>query len=175
MPLDLKISDENVDEMRGRVPRDLRYREQHFPGADQLVFKVSEKGFVPVPIILRKTLRYLTSPEVRVLLYLYLRSSRYGICYPSTDEMVHELGLTSKKNLLPHLSSLADKRFISIRSSASRTFYLVHDPRVAINHMAGAGLLREEDVFDINDLYADLGQAQVATFLTRPSAEGEES
>jgi hypothetical protein len=154
-------ADENIDEKKGRIPRDLRYREQHFPGGDRLVFKVSEKGFVPIPIILRKMLRFLTSPEVRVLLYLYLRSSRYGICYPPTDEMVQELGLTSKKNLLPHISSLVEKHFISVRNSASRTFYLVHDPRVAIKHMLTTRALSEEDRFEINDLYADLNQAQV--------------
>ena len=153
--------DENIVEQKGRMPRDLRYREQHFPGADQLVFNVNEKGFVPVPIILRKMLRFLTSPEVRLLLYLYLRSSRYGICYPSTEEMIHELGLTSKKNLIPHLSSLAEKKFISIRTSASRTFYLIHDPRVAIKHMLTSGSLREEEIFEINDLYVDLNQAEV--------------
>lgn len=161
MAQDRMTLDENIGEQKSRMPRDLRYREQHFPGADQLVFNVSEKGFVPVPIILRKMLRFLTSPEVRLLLYLYLRSSRYGICYPSTEDMIHELGLTSKKNLLPHLSSLAEKKFISIRTSASRTFYLVHDPRVAIKHMLASGSLREEDIFEINDLYVDLNQAEV--------------
>jgi hypothetical protein len=161
--------DENIDEQKGRIPRDLRYRAQFFPGADKLVFKISEKGFVPVPIILRKMLRYLTSPEVRVLLYLYLRSSRYGICYPSTEEMIHELGLTSKKNLLPHLSSLAEKRFISVCTSASRTFYLVHDPRVAIKHMLALGSLREEEIFEINDLYADLNQAEIMSPRTTES------
>ena len=169
----LEVPDVNIDEQKGRVPRDLRYREQLFPGADRLVFKVSEKGFVPVPIVLRKMLRFLSSPEARVLLYLYLRSSRYGICYPPTDEIVHELGLTSKKNLLPHLSSLVDKRFISVRTSASRTFYLVHDPRVAIKHMLAAGLLRDEELFEINDLYADLDQAQVTR--SRPPTSSEET
>jgi hypothetical protein len=87
--------------------------------------------------------------------------------------MVHELGLTSKKNLLPHLSSLTDKRFISIRASASRTFYLVHDPRVAIKHMVATGLLRDEELFEINDLYADLDQAQVTR--SRPPTSSEET
>ena len=83
--------DRHVDEKRvpaDRQPRDLRYRQQLFPEAEQLVFDVGDKGFVPVPIILRKLFRILSSPEIRVLLYLYLRASRYGICYPSHDEMV---------------------------------------------------------------------------------------
>jgi hypothetical protein len=161
MDINLEGLDGNSGTQKNRMPRDLRYREQHFPGADQLVFKTSEKGFVPVPIALRKTLRFLSSPEVRLLLYLYLRCSRYGICYPPTDEIVHELGLTSKKNLLPHLSSLEEKHFISIRTSASKTFYLVHDPRVAVKHMLASGLIRDEDLIEINDLYADLNQTLI--------------
>jgi len=155
--------DRHVDEKRvpaDRQPRDLRYRQQLFPDAEQLVFDVGDKGFVPVPIILRKLFRVLGSPEIRVLLYLYLRASRYGICYPSHDEMVHELGLTSKKNLLPHLASLEEKHFISVRTNGNRSFYLIHDPRVAIVHLLSSGQLREEDLFEINDLYADLNQMQ---------------
>ncbi len=64
-----------------------------------MVFDVAEKGFVPVPIILRKLIRHLSAPELRVLVYLQLRASRYGICYPTYDEIVHELGLMGRKNL----------------------------------------------------------------------------
>src|SRR5271157_3836132 len=95
------VEDKKSKSRSGRVPKDLRYRSQLFPDAERLVFRTSEGGFVPVPIPLRKLFRVLSSPEIRVLLYLYLRSSQYGICYPPTDEIVHELGLTSKKNLLP--------------------------------------------------------------------------
>src|SRR3569833_2056651 len=154
----------NQDREDTRVPRDLRYRRQVFPEAVSLVFDVGEKGFVPVPIILRKLLRHLTSPEVRVLLYLYLRSSRYGICYPSTDEIVHELGLTSKINLLPHLKSLEEKRFITVRETLAKTFYLIHSPRVSIEHMVATGQLRDAEIFEINDLYADLNQQEIAVF-----------
>jgi hypothetical protein len=155
-----EISGEKKTE-QSKLPRDLRYRNEMFPEANDLVFKTSEKGFVPLPIIMRKMIRFLSSPETRVLVYLHLRASRYGICYPPTDEIIHELGLTSKKNLLPHLESLMEKRFISVRSSGSRTFYLIHDPRVAIAHLLDSGQVKDEDLFEINDLYADLNQAQI--------------
>lgn len=138
--------------------KDLRYREQFFPDAQDLVFDVIQKGFVPVPIILRKVLRSLTAPEVRVLLYLYLRTSRFGICYPTIEEMVHELGLTTKKNLLPHIRGLEEKRFISVKITPGRTFFLVHDPRVAIQQLCANGTIKEQDLFEINELYADLNQ-----------------
>jgi len=154
-----------------RLAKDLRYRRQLFPGSDNLVFSVSEKGFVPVPIVLRKLLRHLTAPEVRVLLYLYLRASKFGICYPNTEEIVHELGLAGKKNLLPHIKSLEDKRFIATRTNAGRTFYLVHDPRVAIRHLVATGTITEADLFEINELYADLSQTPVSTGSSRNAAE----
>ena len=161
MAENVKTSSEKNSDALARLPRDLRYRNDLFPGANELVFDVGEKGFVPVPIILRKLFRFLSSPEIRVLLYLYLRASRYGICYPSVEEIVYELGLTSKKNLLPHVASLEEKRFISVRTSGNKTFYLVHNPRVAIKHLLSMGQIRESDLFEINDLYADLHQAQV--------------
>ena len=161
MDIDLEEMDEKSSASSRRPPRDLRYRERLFPDADRLVFSTSSRGFVPVPIILRKLLRFLTSPEVRVLLYLYLRSSRYSICYPPTEEIIIDLGLTSKKNLLPHITSLAEKHFISVSTSGSRTFYLVHDPRVAAQAMLNAGNLSEDDIAEINDLLMDLGQGAI--------------
>jgi len=159
--LNKNISEKNTDQS-SRLPRDMRYRNELFPDADNLVFKISEKGFVPVPIIMRKLFRFMSSPETRVLLYLHLRASRYGICYPTVDEIVHELGLTSKKNLLPHIESLTAKRFISVRTSGNRTFYLIHDPRVAMTHLLESGEIKDEDLFEINDLYADLNQTQLS-------------
>jgi hypothetical protein len=84
---------------------------------------------------------------------------------------VHELGLTSKKNLLPHIESLQKKRFISVRLSGNKTFYLIHDPRVAINHMLSTGAIHDEDLFEINDLYADLNQSQVPNPRHQRSSE----
>jgi hypothetical protein len=152
-----------------KIPRDLRYRRQFFPNAENMVFDVSEKGFVPLPIILRKLIRHISAPELRVLVYLYLRASRYGICYPTYDEIVHELGLAGRKNLLPHLKSLEQKRFIAIRSAAGKTFFLIHSPRVAIAHLLDSGELPEQELFEINELYADLGQRQAAHTRNEPA------
>jgi hypothetical protein len=145
-------------ENKPREPKDLRYRRQFFPEAESLVFDTKRKGFVPLPILIRKLLAHLTAPELRVLVYLYVRASRYGICYPNIDEIVHELGLTTKKNLTPHLESLVEKRCISMHAAAGRTFFLVHDPRIPIQHLAGKGSLTPQQLFDIDELCKDLGQ-----------------
>lgn len=162
-----------------REPKDLRYRRQFFPEAEKLVFDTKRKGFVPLPIMLRKLLRHLTSPELRVLVYLHLRASRFGICYPTLDEIVHELGLTSRKNLTPHLESLEEKQFISTHSAAGRTFFLVHDPRIPIEHLAAKGALSAQQLFEIDELCKDLGQSTlspatpVQSDSIRPTSQAE--
>ena len=65
----------------GQGTKDLRLRKQHFPKAEELVFD-RKRGFVPVPIILRKLLRHMSAPELRVLVYLQTRCSKYFICHP---------------------------------------------------------------------------------------------
>jgi hypothetical protein len=145
-------------DVKPREPKDLRYRRQFFPDAEKLVFETKHKGFVPLPIMLRKLLPHISSPELRVLVYLHLRASRFGICYPTLDEIVHELGLTSRKNLTPHLESLEEKRFISTHTAAGKTFFLIHDPRIPIEYLAGQGSLSKQQLFEIDELYKDLGQ-----------------
>src|SRR5581483_7586219 len=90
-------------------PRDLRYRQQFFPGAEALVFDTAKRGFVPLPILVRKLMRHLNAPEFRILTYLFLRASRYGVCFPTLEEMAYEIGLSGRKNLIPHIRSLEEK------------------------------------------------------------------
>jgi hypothetical protein len=142
-----------------KEPKDLRYRKQHFPNADQLTFDTAQKGFVPLPILLRKLIRHLTAPELRVLIYLYLRCSKFGICYPTQDEIAYDLGLGGTKNLIPHLKSLEVKKLISTRTAMGKKFYLVHDPRVAIQAMVDRGLINGFELEELNQLCDDLGQA----------------
>lgn len=141
-----------------REPRDLRYRRQFFPGADEFVFQTGRAGFVPLPILLRKLMRYLNAPEFRLLVYLHLRASRYGICFPSLEEIAHEIGLNGRKNITPHLKSLEDKKAISSRAAMGRKYYLVHDPRIALRHLIDTGHISDEELLEINALCEDLGQ-----------------
>ena len=84
-----------------KEPKDLRYRKQHFPDAEDLVFDTQRKGFIPPPILTRKLLRHLSAPEFRILVYLHLRVSKYGICFPTQDEMAFELGLSGDEESRP--------------------------------------------------------------------------
>jgi hypothetical protein len=144
-----------------REPKDLRLRNQYFPDAEKLVFH-RKKAFVPQPIIMRKLLRYLTPPEVRVLVYLQTRCSQYFICYPILEEMAHDLGLAGTRNLKPLIRSLVQKRFISTNGGGGKTFFLVHDPRVAVVHLVETGVINEAGLFEINDVLKDLTEDEIA-------------
>ena len=93
-----------------------------------------------------------------MLVYLHLRAGRYGVCYPGQQEMVFELGLGSTKNLTPYLRSLEDKRLISSKEVIGRTYYLVHDPRVALQHLVDNGTIKDDELDAVNELCGDLGQ-----------------
>lgn len=127
-----------------------------------MIFDTKTKGFVPLPILFRKLIRHLSAAEIRVLTYLQLRTSRYGICYPTIEEIVHELGLTSRKNLMPHIESLEEKKFISTHAAGARRYFLIHDPRIPITHLIAEGEIGKEEQFEINELYKDLGQEPIA-------------
>lgn len=141
-----------------KEPKDVRYRQQHFPDFDKLVFDKSKKGFVPLPIIMRKAMKFLSAAELRALIYLQTRASQYGICYPTLDEIAHDLDLKGTRNLTPHIKSLEKMRFISSAASGGRRFFLVHDPVVALTHLLAEGKISPKDQADINELLGDLNR-----------------
>ena len=151
----------NSSDEHFKDPKELRYRKLYFPNADELAFNTTRKGFVPLPILLRKLMRHLSTPEFRVLVYLHLRAGRFGVCYPAPQEMVFELGLGSTKNLTPYLRSLEEKKLISSKEVLGRTYYLIHDPRVGLQHFADEGTISGEELDAVNELCSDLGQATI--------------
>jgi hypothetical protein len=144
---------------QNRDPKDLRLRKQLFPKSEDQVFDTAKKGFVPLPILLRKAMRYLSAPELRALVYLYLRASRFSICYPTQDEIAYEVGLEGTKNLQPVLKNLELMHFISTRMSMGKKFYLIHDPLHALQKLNDEGKISPEEFIDINNLCDDLGRS----------------
>jgi len=152
-----------------REHRDLRYRKQYFPGADAVVFDTNRKGFVPLPIVLRKILWFLSPPELRVLIYLVLRASKYAICYPTEEEIAHDLGMSGRKNVTPHLRSLEEKHFIKTHTALGKKFFLIHDPRIALERLAQAGKLDDNRLFEVNELLEDLHQQPISKSSSKGS------
>jgi hypothetical protein len=152
---------ETSKETQAPEPRDLRLRNQHFPNAAELVFDTAKKGFVPLPIIMRKVMRHLSSPELRVLVYLQTRCSKYFICYPTLEEMAHDLRLAGRRNLTPHIKALEKKKFIATAHGGGKTFFLVLDPRVAVAHLVETHRMTEDELFEINEVLRDLKQEPI--------------
>lgn len=151
----------NSTQAQAKEPRDLRLRNQYFPDAAGQVFDTAKKGFVPMPIIMRKLMRHLSPPELRVLVYLQTRCSRYFICYPTLEEIAHDLRLTGRRNLTPHIKALEKKKFIATASGGGKKYFLVLDPRIAITHMVESRHMNEDDLFEINELLRDLKQEEI--------------
>ena len=150
-----------------KEPKDLRYRKQYFPSAETKVFDTTRKGFVPLPILLRKLLWFLSPPELRVLIYLMTRASRFGICYPTEEEIAHDLGLSGRKNLTPHLHSLEAKHFIETHTASGKKFFLIHDPRIVVQHLLHVGKMDDGRLFDINELLEDLHQEPISKVVVK--------
>ena len=58
-----------------------------------------------MPILMRKAMKYLSPVELRVLVYLQTRCSRFMICYPTLEEIAHDLDLAGRRNLTPHIKA----------------------------------------------------------------------
>jgi hypothetical protein len=76
--------------------------------------------------------------------------------------MVFELGLGSTKNLTPYLRGLEQKKLISSKEVLGRTYYLVHDPRIGLQHFANDGTISGEELDAVNELCSDLGQPTIS-------------
>jgi hypothetical protein len=151
--------------------RDLTLRNRHFPEAEKVIFDKTKKGFVPMPILMRKAMKYLSAPELRVLVYLQSRCSRFMICFPTLEEIAHDLDLAGRRNLTPHLKSLEKKKFISTATAEGKKFFLVHDPAIAITHMVEDGTISQDNLYEINVLLGDLNRDKIVAVKKEPTAK----
>ena len=69
--------------------------------------------------------------------------------------------LGSTKNLTPYLRSLEQKKLISSKDVLGEMYYLVHDPRVALEQFAHDGTISGPELDSVNELCADLGQPTI--------------
>jgi len=154
-----------------KEPKDARYVRKLF-GQDAKTFKTSQGGFVPFPIIYRKLFRYITTPQLRVLVYLCTRASKYCLCYPTYEEIAHDLGLGGRKNLTPHIKALEANGFIATHTSEGKKFYLIHDPVVPISHLFKSGKLTESALDEINDLLETLKHPTLSAAALKSKGKG---
>jgi hypothetical protein len=67
------------------------------------------------------------------------------------------------------LESLEEKHFISMHTAGGKTFFLIHDPRIPIEHLAAKGALSTQQLFEIDELYKDLGQPTLSPSVATQS------
>jgi hypothetical protein len=59
-------------------------------------------------------------------------------------------------------------------SGSGKRFFLLYDPKVPIQHLVSTGEITKDQLFDINELYKDLGQEPIPT-ETSVAAESPKS
>jgi hypothetical protein len=141
--------------------RNRRIRERLFPQATALVFDNEKGGFVSLPIILRKLLKKLKPTELELLVYLWLRSDMWGLCYPTIDEIAAELGQQNTSRVRKTLRGLESKSLIITRSDKGRMYFVVVDPRHAIVTLQAQGHMTPDEVVEANELLGHLKQPAV--------------
>ena len=74
------------------------------------------------------------------------------------DEIEHELGKASRKNINPHINSLVDNKFISYKASGGKQYFLIHDPKVPPRHLLSEGEISSDELAEINELLTGIRQ-----------------
>jgi len=138
------------------TPKNLRIRQRLFPKAESLVFKNTAGGFVSFPILVRRLLKYLKPKELEMLVYLWLRTDKYYLCYPTVDEIASELGLENTSRVKKTIRELETASLVQTRTSQGRMYFLVLDPRHALKKLHDEGKLEEEELGEINELLEKL-------------------
>jgi len=144
-----------------RATRDERIRNDLFGGDTDIVFDTKSGGFVPLPFEFRLLLRFLTLAELRVLVYLHLRSGREGISFPTPEEIGHDIGVRNAKHVRPLLGQLERKGFIRTGQKGGRMYYLVLDPAVPIRRLLELKAMSTEQLRDVNDIRESVGRDPV--------------
>ncbi|HEY1799524.1 MAG TPA: hypothetical protein VGG46_01215 [Terriglobales bacterium] len=62
----------------------------------------------------------------------------------------------------PNLRKLQEKHFIKTHTAGGKKFFLVHDPRVAVELLTKAGKIDEGRLFEIDELLEDLHQQPIS-------------
>ncbi len=145
------------------TPKNLRIRQRLFPDAESLVFKNAAGGFVSFPIVVRRLLKHLKPKELELLVYLWLRTDRYYLCYPTVDEIASELGLENTSRMKKTIRELETASLLQTRTSQGRMYFLVLDPRHAIKKLYDEDKIEEGELREINELLEKLKHAPIAS------------
>jgi hypothetical protein len=142
---------------KARISKDLRYRQRCFPQADGEVFDPKTGGYIPLPIITRKLLKYLKDAELRIWIYLQLRAGPEFICYPTYEDVLRDCGLRSKGTVSKAIRCLEANGFIRSHTDEGTRRYLIRDVRFAASRLNEKGIMSVDELEEINDLRERFG------------------
>lgn len=141
--------------------RNLRIRERLFPDAESWVFKNKSGGFVSLPILFRRVVKLLKPKQLQLIVYLWLRTDKYSICYPTLDDIAHELGQQNISRLKKTLRELESLALLRIRAEKGRMYFLVCDPRHCLLKLRNENKIEDWELDDANDLLEQLKQPPI--------------
>jgi len=135
-----------------RPPRDQRYRDRCFPGAEKEVFSPDLGGFAPLPYIARELLRHLKGAELRVWIYMLTRGGPQSICYPTYEEMMRGAGIETKGTVSKAINRLEKIGLVRVHNDGGTRRYLLRDPRLALARLFELKEISRDELEDANDL-----------------------
>jgi DNA-binding MarR family transcriptional regulator len=140
-----------------RPPKDQRYRDKCFPGAEKEVFSPKEAGYAPLPYISRQLLRHLKGSELKVWIYLLTRGGQYSICYPSYEDIMRDTGVETKGTVSKAINRLVKVGLIGVHNDRGTRRYLLRDPRLAVKRLFELEEMSRDELEDANDLLERIG------------------
>ena len=92
-----------------------------------------------------------------------LRADEHALCYPTVEEIAHELGKENNVSRLRRtLRDLEAMGFIVTGKDSGRMYFLVQDPRHAVVKLHALSKLHDDDLASINEL---LGVLKLPTIV----------
>ena len=146
-----------------RTPRDQRYRDKCFPGAEKEVFSPKKGGYAPLPYVSRELLRHLKAAELKVWIYMLTRGGPQCICYPTYEEIMHGAGIETKGTVSKAVHRLEKIGLIKVFNDKGTRRYLLRDPKLAIACLFELDEITQDEVEDANDVLEKVGLDLIET------------
>jgi DNA-binding MarR family transcriptional regulator len=105
---------------------------------------------------MRRLLKHLKPKQLEMLVYLWVSTDRYYLCYPTVDEIASELGLENTSRVKKTIRELETASLVQTRTSQGRMYFLVLDPRHALKKLHHDGELGGDELDEINELLEKL-------------------
>lgn len=138
-----------------------RVKDEVFP--DIAVFDTDDRGFVPMPAVLRLAHPLMSPREWMVLTSVMMRLGPAHVTSFQLDELCYDMGYHHKGKLRGVLNSLQDLGFLVARKHRGREYFCVPDPVKVLATIASEkpASIDDERLAAINELLVTMGQQPI--------------